>query len=108
MIKKQTEQNNTIKRPRLVLNNATKLYLASKEISTENDDYFFIMSLFLPKNQKHNDLQTELMVFDDPESASIYGQALEKYSNFNVKYLSDMPNVEIIKNAIDKFNQTER
>ena len=107
-MKKQNEQIQPIKRPRLVLNNATKLYLASKEISTENDDCFFIMSMFLPKNQKRGDLQTELMVFDDAESASIYGQALEKYSNFNVKYLSDMPNVEIIKAAIDKFNQIER
>ena len=106
-MKKQNEQIKPIRKPKLVLNNATKLYLASKEVSDgEVDDLFFILALFLPVNKGNFVLQpqTEMMTFDDAESARIYSETLSKYCAYNAK---TQP-AKMVQFAIDEFKQNTK
>ena len=77
-----SKQNNSIKKPKFVLTDETKFYLATKDITdTENDDLFFIASLFLPVKKPNVivlDPHTEIATFDDAESASIYCETVSK------------------------------
>ena len=106
-MKNTNEQNKPIRKPKLVLNNATKLYLASKEISDENvDDLFFVLALFLPVNKGNIILQpqTEMMTFDDVESARIYSETLSKYCAYNAK---TQP-AKMAQFAIEEFKQNTK
>ena len=89
MIKKNIEKTPTgIKKPRLVLNDNQKFYLATKEISNGETDLFCIISLFLPVNKgmiTASEAHTEISAFDDADSAAIYRETLEQYCRFNTK-----------------------
>lgn len=76
-----------IKKPILTLNSTTKFYLATREITNEEDDLFFIISLFMPvKNGSvFNQAITEISTFEDAKSASVYYQTLSKYCAVNAK-----------------------
>lgn len=73
-------KSTSIKKPKFVLTDETKFYLATKDISNEESDLFFIASLFLPAKKGTIYLQpfTEIATFDDAESATIYYETVSK------------------------------
>ena len=105
-MKNKNEQQIKFKKPMLVLNNATKVYLATREISDEQADFFFIVSLFMPQviGKYSPEFQTEISAFrmEDAESADVYRQTLEKYGEFNEKYIND----ERVSKMIQHFKET--
>ena len=77
----------SIKKPKFVLTNEAKFYLATRELSNENGDgLYFIASLFLPvKNgsilaQAYNEVAT----FDDADSAMIYRETVANLCQVNL------------------------
>ena len=82
-------KNNTIKKPKFVLTNEAKFYLATKDITDENDDdLFFIASLFLPVKKPNVivlDPHTEIATFDDAESAHIYYETVAKMAKIHAE-----------------------
>lgn len=76
-----------IQKPILTLNSATKFYLATRELTNEEDELFFIISLFMPvKNGLvFNQAFTEISTFEDAKSANVYLQTLSKYCTVNAK-----------------------
>lgn len=103
-----SKQNNSIKKPKFVLTDETKFYLATKDITdTENDDLFFIASLFLPVKKPNVivlDPHTEIATFDDAESASIYHDTVSKMAQVHAQ----IEDFAILKDAINKFNAREK
>jgi len=84
----KNKTNNSKKRPKVVINNLTKLYIATKEITDDNNgDLFFIMSLFLPVKDGVTYLrpQTEIEAYDDAEYFCNYYQTLSHYCAVNAK-----------------------
>lgn len=105
MTKKKAVNDNTnkgaIKKPRLVLNDATKFYLATHEVVTEDiSDLFFFISLFYPVKDGRifERPQTEITTFDDAESAAIYYETLQRLCAFNAKNPNLIYASEVIKN----------
>ena len=83
---KQTN-NSGIKKPILVLNNATKLYLATKELEYDSaEGLFFIASLFLPITNGFAPLNpcTEVAAFDDALSAVVYRETIDNMAKLNL------------------------
>lgn len=79
--------NNNIKKPKLVLNNATKLYLATKELEYDSaEGLFFIASLFLPITKGFVPLNpcTEVAAFDDALSAIVYRETIDNMAKLNL------------------------
>ena len=101
-------KNNEIKKPRFVLTDEAKFYLATKDITdTDKDDMFFIASLFCPVKRANVivlEPHTEIATFDDAESASIYYETVSKM----VKVHENMENFGIYKEMINKFNGKEK
>ena len=100
-------ENNRIKKPRFVLTDEAKFYLATKDITGENeDDLFFIASLFLPAKKGTIVLEphTEIATFDDPESAMIYHETISKI----VQIHKQTDDFGIYESAIKKFNGKEK
>ena len=104
---KDKKTNSTaIKKPRFVLTDEAKFYLATKDI-TNDDDLFFIASLFLPVKKGTIFLQpfTEIATFDDAESASIYHDTVAKMAKIHEQTESTFG---IYADAIKKFNEREK
>lgn len=103
---KKNINKNTIKRPRLVLNNATKFYLAITEFDPEStSDLFFFISLFYPVKNGSIKLipQTEITTFDDAESAAIYYDTLVRYCEFNARNQERTDAFPFMKQHIQDF-----
>ncbi len=79
--------NTSIKKPRFVLTDEHRFYLATKEISVENPDgLFFIASLFLPSGKgAFGTLHTEVATFDDGESAVVYRETIAAMAAVNAE-----------------------
>ncbi|MBO4683623.1 MAG: hypothetical protein J5611_03570 [Alphaproteobacteria bacterium] len=77
----------SIKKPRFVLTDEHRFYLATKEISTENPDgLFFIASLFLSNGKgASGTLHTEIATFDDADSAVIYRETVAAMAVVNAE-----------------------
>lgn len=92
----------SIKRPRFVLTDMTRFYLATKELSEQSPDgLFFIVSLFLPKLKNGIlELHTEVATFDDAESALIYRETVAAMAATNVKTVQATMFKEQINNFI--------
>ena len=116
MANKNKTSKNLIQKPRLVLNNTAKFYLATTEVNPENpSDWFFFISLFYPvKNgrimqQPQTEItimqqpQTEITTFDDAESAAIYYETLVHYCEFNSRVQYDEANFPFTKIHIENF-----
>ena len=90
-----------IKKPILTLNSATKFYLATRELTNEEDDLFFIISLFMPVKNGSVVAQavTEILTFEDANSANVYYQTLSKYCAVNAKHQIG----QSVENAIKDF-----
>lgn len=103
-MKKETKQNTVIQKPILVLNDKTKFYLATVELNDDNpSDLFFIMSLFLPVkgSSVYAEPHTEIMTFNDAESADTYRQTLSHYCDVNAKSAI----AKQVENAIEDFKK---
>ena len=99
-------KKHTIKQPILVLNNATKFYLATHEVNPEDpSDWFFYISLFYPvKNGKIIEQpQTEIVAFDDAKSAAVYYETLRHFCEFNAKNQKNKTSFPFIKDHIENF-----
>lgn len=106
MANKNKTSKNLIQKPRLVLNNTAKFYLATTEVNPENpSDWFFFISLFYPvKNGRiMQQPQTEITTFDDAESAAIYYETLVHYCEFNSRVQYDEANFPFTKIHIENF-----
>ena len=106
MTKKKETNKGLIKKPRLVLNSATKFYLATTEVNPENpSDWFFFISLFYPvKNGMIiQQPQTEITTFDDSESAAIYYETMVHYCDFNAKIQENETSFPFTKEHIENF-----
>ena len=103
---KKDKTGTTIKKPRFVLTDESRFYLATKDVTGEDDDLFFIASLFLPagRGTVHLDPHTEIATFDDAESASIYHDTVSKMAQVHAQ----IENFAILKDAINKFNAREK
>ena len=105
---KNTNEGNKFefKKPVLVLNDATKMYLATQDVSDDKTDFFLILSLFLPRNKGRFSLepQTEISTFYDAESASVYHETLKRYCEVNKK----RPEAQMFADTIKKFNENAR
>lgn len=103
MVQKKEDQTIVVKKPILVLNDATKLYLATQDVSKDGNGLFLIMSLFLPVNKGRilPEPKTEISAFEDAESASIYHEILQRYCAFNRK--RDV--AQLVTHAIKEFDQ---
>ena len=100
---KKNKTNPSIKKPRFVLTDETRLYLATKELSEESPDgLFFIVSLFWPVKQGAQPAvpRTEVATFDDAESAVIYRETVAAMCRANAKSAF----AEMCKDFIEKFN----
>lgn len=99
--------NKTIKKPKFILTDEAKFYLATKDITNDDDDLFFIASLFLPVKKGTIFLQpfTEIATFDDAESASIYHDTVAKMAKIHEQTESTFG---IYADAIKKFNEREK
>ncbi len=106
MIKNQ--KDTAIKKPKFVLTNEAKFYLATKDMTDENDDgLFFIASLFLPAKKTNvvvMDPRTEIATFDDAESANIYCQTISKMAQINAQTAVFNAHQDVI----DKFYGREK
>lgn len=99
--------NKPIKKPRFVLTDEARFYLAVKDVTGENDDgLFFIASLFLPvgKGTVYLEPRTEIATFDDAESSMIYHDTISKMA----KVHAQTNDFGILKDAINKFNAHEK
>ena len=106
MTRKKTTNKSAIKKPRLVLNNTAKFYLATHEVNPENpSDWFFFISLFYPVKDGRimQQPQTEITTFDDAESAAIYYETLVHYCEFNSRVQYDEANFPFTKVHIENF-----
>lgn len=102
--KMKQKTNTIIQKPILVLNDQTKFYLATVELNDdEPSDLFFIMSLFLPVKDSiiYAKPSTEIMTFNDAESADAYRQTLSHYCDVNIK--SDI--AKSVEKAIEDFKK---
>ena len=101
------KSNNKIKSPKFVLTDESRFYLATKDMTdVDNDDLFFIASLFLPVKKSTIVLQpyTEIAAFDDAESASVYHDVVSKMAQVHSK----MEDFGIYKQMIEKFQGNEK
>ena len=101
-------KNSGFKKPRFVLTDEAKFYLATKDVTdVDNDDMFFIASLFLPVKKTNVvilDPHTEIATFDDAESATIYHETVAKI----VKIHEKMEGFGIYADMINRFNGKEK
>ena len=107
-MKNKKTKNTAIKKPKFVLTDEAKFYLATKDITDENDDgLFFIASLFLPakKGVVTLDPYTEIATFDDAESAMIYHDTVAKMAKIHEQVDDSWG---IYTDAINKFNGKEK
>jgi hypothetical protein len=104
MANKKETNKGLIQKPRLVLNNTAKFYLATHEVNSESDWFFFI-SLFYPvKNGRiMQQPQTEITTFDDAESAAIYYETLVHYCEFNSRVQYNEAEFPFTKIHIENF-----
>lgn len=105
---KKDKKSTTIKKPRFVLTDEAKFYLATKDITGENENgLFFIASLFLPSNKGVVLLEphTEIATFDDAESASIYYDTVAKMVEVHQQIDKSWG---VYADAIKKFNAHEK
>lgn len=101
------KSNNKIKSPKFVLTDESRFYLATRDVTdTENDDLFFVASLFLPVKKSTIVLQpyTEIAAFDDAESASVYHDVVSKMAQVH----SQMEDFGIYKTILEKFNENQK
>ena len=103
MVQKKEDQKIVVKKPILVLNDATKIYLATKDVSKSEAGLFLIMSLFLPVNKGRilPEPKTEISAFEDAESASIYYETMDVFCKFNRKKQI----AQLVTHAIKEFDQ---
>ena len=87
MNKMKENKKEVIKEPILTLDSTTKFYLATRELTDEEDDLFFIASLFMPVENGivFNRAVTEISTFEDAKSADVYYKTLSKHCAINVK-----------------------
>ena len=103
MMKKNENKATVVKKPMLVLNDATKIYLATKDVSKDEAGLFLIMSLFLPVNKGRilPEPKTEISAFEDAESASVYYETMDVFCKFNRKKQV----AQLVTHAIKEFDQ---
>ena len=109
--KKANKQTNGIKKPKFVLTNATKLYLATKELEYDSaEGLFFIASLFLPINKGFVPLNpcTEVAAFDDALSAVVYRETIDNMAKLNLQSAVGKDYVDLAAAFVEAYNENER
>ena len=101
---KKAKDTERFKRPQFVLTDEARFYLATRDVSDDNEsDLFFIASLYLPR-QKGGTLfspRTEVAAFEDSTSADIYHNTVSAMCRVNAQ--SDIG--QEYKKEIERFNQ---
>jgi len=81
---KNKENKSISNKPKLVLNDATKFYLATQDLDNE-DGLFVVASLFCPRNGGQITVNpiTEVAIFENSDAAVYYSTALRGFCEIN-------------------------
>lgn len=86
-MKKENEYKR-FQKPKFVLTNETRFYLATRDITnTDETDLFLIASLYLPIKKGGTLLvpHTEVAAFEDSDSAAVYRDTVSAMGRINAK-----------------------